>query len=72
MRKVTVEMIETFDGQQHRSESLAMQHLSAIYQNALHDIALDLHGKSVSEIKQWMDANLASYAHLLDIVNDMK
>ena len=72
MKKVTVEMFETFDGQQFRSEVLAMQYLSAVYQNSLHDIALDLHGKSVSEIKQWMDANLASYAHLLDIVNDMK
>ena len=72
MKKVTVEMFETFDGQQFRSEVLAMQYLSTMYQNTLHDLAFDVHGKNVSEIKQWLDVNLRGIAHLLDIVNDMK
>lgn len=66
-----VVMVETFDGQQHRSEALALQHLSALYQNALHDIASELHGLSVSEIKLWLDKNPVDLANLLDIRKDM-
>lgn len=71
MRKVTVEMIETFDGQQFKSESLAMQYLSAIYQNALHDIAMELQGANADHIKIWLQTNQAALDDLTAIRKDI-
>lgn len=73
MKAIT--MIQTFDGQQHATEKLALQHLDKLYAAKLGQLARDLVELNIPRsntlgVSEYIDDHLAEFNDLAVLVRD--
>lgn len=67
-----IERVMTYDGVLHISQNPAKQHLERKYANIICPLAHRLNNLKFSELSEYIDKNLDTFAELIRIKNDMK